>query len=152
MTRKLSPIAAWLLMAGMLLSFEGRSAQSTTLKLQAQLVWGTNDDRSPDPKHKPVDADVKSKLHELPLKFTNYFEVCRKSVDVGLSSSNRITLSDKCDVEVRSLGGSNFEVLLYGKGKQVVNRKQAIAKGELLVMGGNAPNATAWLVVLKRLE
>ena len=152
MTRKLSPVAVWLLMAGMLSSFEGWSAQSTTFKLQAQLVWGTNDDRSPDPKHKPVDSDVKAKLHELPLKFTNYFEVCRKSVEVGLSNSNRVTLSDKCDVEVRSLGGANFEVLLYGKGKQVVNRKQVIAKGELLVMGGNAPNATAWLVVLKRLE
>ncbi len=142
----------WVLVAGALLSSQGWSAQSVTIKLQAQLVWGTNDDKSPDPKHKPVDDDVKAKLNELPLKFSNYFEVNRKSVEVAMSATNRVPMSEKCELEVKSLGANNFEVSLYGKGKQVVNRKQALKKGEMLVVGGNAPNATAWLVVLKRLE
>ena len=142
----------WVLMAGALSSSEGWSAQTVMLKLQAQLVWGTNDEQSPDPKHKPVEADVKTKLNGLPLKFTNYFEVNRKPLEVALSGTNRVPLSDKCEVEVKSLGGSILEVSLFGKGKQVVNRKQSLAKGEMLVVGGNAPNSTAWLVVLKRLE
>jgi hypothetical protein len=44
------------------------------------------------------------------------------------------------------------EVSLVGKGKDVAKRTQKLPKGETLVLGGNAPNATAWLVVLKRLE
>jgi len=44
------------------------------------------------------------------------------------------------------------EVSLIGKGKEVVKRTQALPKGEILVLGGNAPNATAWLVILKRTD
>jgi hypothetical protein len=153
MRRNFSSAAIGLLVvAAALFCIPAWSAEKTTIKLQAQLVWGTNDDHSPDPKHKPVEQDVKSKLNELPLKFTNYFEVNRKSVEVSMLGTNKVTLSEKCDVEVRSVGGSNFEVSLIGKGKHVVNRKQTLAKGQMLVVGGNAPNATAWLVVLKRIE
>lgn len=145
-------MSLWVFVAGALLSSEGWSAQTVAMRFQAQLVWGTNDDRSPDPNHKPVESEVKAKLNELPLKFSNYFEVNRKTLEVSLSGTNRVPLSEKCEVEVKSLGESNFEVSLFGKGKQVVNRKQALKKGEMLVVGGNAPNATAWLVVLKRTE
>ena len=48
-----------------------RVLQAATMKLQVQLVWGTNDDHSPNPKHKPVEADVRKKLKELPLKWSN---------------------------------------------------------------------------------
>jgi hypothetical protein len=53
---------------------------------------------------------------------------------------------------VKKLAGSEVEVSLMGKGKEVVKRKQSLPKGEMLVLGGNAPNSTAWLVLLKRIE
>jgi hypothetical protein len=31
-----------------------------------------------------------------------------------------------------------------------LKRTQALPKGETLVLGGNAPNATSWFVVLKQ--
>jgi hypothetical protein len=127
-------------------------AADAALKLEAQLVWGTNDEKSPDPKHKPVEADIKKKLQDLPLKWTHYYEVNRKSFEVAASANKRIVLSDKCDIEVKNLGQSSVEVSLIGKGAQVLTRKQALPKGETLVVGGNAPNSTAWLVVLKRNE
>ena len=43
-------------------------------------------------------------------------------------------------------------VALFGKGKETLRRMQNLPKGEMLVLGGNAPNATGWLVVLKRIE
>lgn len=128
------------------------SVQAATLKLQAQLVWGTNDDHSPNPKHKPVEADVRKKLKELPLKWSNFFEVNRKDVEVPPSDTTRISLSEKCQLEIKSLGGSRLAVTLFGKGKETWKGTQALPKGEMLVLGGNAPNATAWLVVLKRIE
>jgi hypothetical protein len=126
--------------------------QAATLKLQVQLLWGTSDDRSPDPKHKPVEADVKLKLKDLPLKWSNYFEVNRKDFEVPASGSGKVPLSEKCELEVKSLGGPKLEVVLFGKGKETLRRTQTLNKGEMLVLGGNAPNATAWLVVLKRIE
>jgi len=126
--------------------------QDAVLKLQVQLVWGTNDERSPDPKHKPVESDVKAKLKELPLKWTNYFEVNRKGFEVLPSSVTKVALSEKCELDVKSLGSSKLEVALFGKGKETLRRIQTLPKGEMLVLGGNAPNSTAWLVVLKRIE
>jgi hypothetical protein len=126
--------------------------QAATLKLQVQLIWGTGDDHSPDPKHKPLESDVKAKLKDLPLKWSNYFEVNRKDFEVPASGATKVPLSEKCELEVKSVGGSKLEVALFGKGKETLRRTQTLAKGEMLVLGGNAPNATAWLVVLKRIE
>jgi hypothetical protein len=126
--------------------------QAATLKLQVQLIWGTGDDHSPDPKHKPLESDVKAKLKDLPLKWSNYFEVNRKDFEVPASAATKVPLSEKCELEVKSIGGSKLEIALFGKGKETLRRTQTLAKGEMLVLGGNAPNATAWLIVLKRLE
>ena len=63
-----------------------------------------------------------------------------------------VPMSAKCQLHVKRAGGAEIEVSLIGKGKEVVRQKQALPKGEMLVLGGNAPNSTAWLVVLKRIE
>jgi hypothetical protein len=142
----------WSLAASALLAFGGVRAEAEVLKLETQLIWGTNDPQSPDPKHKPVEPGVRRKLGELPLKWTNYFEVKRKGFEVAPAGTTKVPLSEKCALEVKNLGHSMIEVALIGKGKEVAKRTQKLPKGETLVLGGNAPNATAWLVVLKRLE
>jgi hypothetical protein len=144
-------LVGWVVGFAFLIGGESR-LQAATVKLQVQLLWGTNDDRSPDPKHKPVEPDVREKLKELPLKWSHYFEVNRSDFELPPSAAIRVPLSEKCEVEVRSMGGSKVEVVLYGKGKETLRRTQALPKGEMLLLGGNAPNATAWLVVLKRIE
>lgn len=128
------------------------AAADATLKLEVQLIWGTDQSQSPDAKHAPVEPAVKKKLKELPLKWANYFEVCRKEFKVPLKGTVKTPLSEKCAIEVTNIDGSQVEVGLFGKGAQVVRRIQKLPKGEILVFGGNAPNATAWLVVLKRIE
>lgn len=145
-------IAAWSVAALVMMSCTEFRAEPAVCRLEIHLVWGTNDDRSPDPSHKPVDSEVKDKLKELPLKWSNYFEVTRKTVEVTTTSASRVALSDKCELEVKSLTTSKIEVTLFGKGKETLKRSQALPKGEMLVLGGNAPNSTAWLVVLKRIE
>jgi hypothetical protein len=150
------PVSTALLLVwvGLLTSFiSGETRlQAATLKLQVQLIWGTSDTHSPDPKHKVVEADVRTKLEDLPLKWTNYFEVNRKDFELASPGASKVPLSQKCQLEVKSLGGAKMEVVLFGKGKETLRRTQTLGKGEMLVLGGNAPNATAWLVVLKRIE
>ena len=67
-------------------------------------------------------------------------------------ATKEVPISEKCRLNVKGITGPEVEVTLIGKGKEVVRRKQSLPKGEMLVLGGNAPNSTAWLVVLKRLE
>lgn len=128
------------------------SATAADLKFEAQLLWGTNDPKSPDPRHKPISDEIRKALKDLPLKWTNYFEVSRASFAVADEASKKVTLSEKCEVEVKNLGKSRIEIYLFGKGEPVWKRNQPLPKGETLVLGGNAPNATSWLVTLKRLE
>src|ERR1035437_2818695 len=128
-------------------------AQAADMKFQAFLLWGTDDSKPPEGKtYKPVTAEIRQKLKELPLKWANWFEVNRKDFAVPQGAVSEVAMSEKCQVNVKKLAGSEVEVSLIGKGKEVMKRKQSLPTGEMLVLGGNAPNSTAWLVVLKRIE
>jgi hypothetical protein len=143
-------LSACLLFAALVGGLAERAA-SADLKFRLQLVWATDDPKPPVGKdYKPVDPKLKSQLRAL--KWKNYFEV--KCIDFSLApgSTKKIAISEKCELDVRDLAGSNVEVVLYGKGKEVARVKQALPVGEILVPGGNAPNETAWLAILKRVE
>ena len=155
MSAKLIPATGllWLSTALALLAGSELRAQAADMKFQAFLLWGTDNSKPPEGKaYKPVAAEIKQKLKELPLKWTNWFEVNRKDFAVVQGTVSDVAMSDKCQLKVTKLAGFEVEVLLIGKGKEVVKRKQSLPNGEMLVLGGNAPNATAWLVVLKRIE
>jgi len=143
----------WFAIALALLAGGQVNAPAADMKLQAFLLWGTDDSKPPEGKdYKPVQLDVRQKLKDLPLKWTNWFEVRHKDIGVVQGATSRVPISEKCQLNVTRGIGPELEVTLIGKGKEVVRRKQALPKGEMLVLGGNAPNSTAWLVVLKRLE
>ena len=122
------------------------------LKLEATLVWGTNEAQSPDPKHKPVCAEVEKKLNTLPLRWRNYFEVKRQTITVPESGTQKVNLSKDCQIVVKNLGKAGVELNVIGKGENVGRIKQPLPKGEVLVTGGNAANFTGWFIVLKQVE
>src|SRR4051812_46973505 len=93
--------------------------KSGDLCVEAQLVWGTNDETSPNPKHKAVDASIAKKLSESPFKWKNYFEEERKTASVALNGSQKLQMSESCVVELTNLGADKIEVKLVGKGKPV---------------------------------
>jgi hypothetical protein len=142
----------WLSVASVALGLGPATAAASDLKFEAQLIWGTNDTPPSDPKYKPVDAEVRKKLKELPLKWNNYFEIKRLNIVVPRSGSQRVALSEKCELELKDLGHSKVEITHYGKGQPVYDGMHALPKGEIFVLGGNAPNATTWLVILKRVD
>ena len=123
------------------------------LKLRAYLVWGTDDAKPPAGKnYKPVEPRLRKKLKDLPLKWANWFEVNRVNFSVPPGTTQKVAISEKCALEVRNFGKGELEVVLIGKGKEVVRRRQSLPKEDVLFLGGNAPNSTAWLVVVERLE
>ena len=145
-----------LIWVGVVLAFSvgaASKASAAEMKLQTQLVWGTDDAKAPEGKdYKPVEPAIEKKLKELPLKWKNYFEVKRTDFTVAPAVLKKVPLSEKCGINVLSQGNESFEFSLIGKGKEVVKRTQALGKGEVLVLGGDAPNSTAWLVLVKRVE
>jgi hypothetical protein len=122
------------------------------LKLEAHLIWGANDAKSPDPQHKPVDPEVAKKLKQSPLKWQHYFEVTRKQFVVPTAGSKKVAMSKDCEINVRNLGNSSVELSFFGKGQLVGKITQALPRGEMLVTGGNAANSTAWFVVLRQAD
>jgi hypothetical protein len=136
-----------------LLAFSSPAAPAKDMKFEALLIWAANTETSPDPSHKPVEPDVLKKLKELPLKWKYFFAVNRVDFTVAKGGAREVVLSDKCAIAVKDIDGvKNIEVSLIGKGEPVLKRTQPLPKGELLVLGGDAPDETGWLVVLKRVE
>ncbi len=127
----------------------GRAAD---LKLEAQLIWGTNDANSPNPQHKPVEPEVARKLKGLPFKWSHYYVVNRVQFTVSENSERKERMSKECEIQVKNLGNSQVELTLYGKSEPVGKITQALPKGELLVTGGNAANSTAWFVALRQAD
>ncbi len=144
--------ASALMLGFLLLAGVELRAHSAEMKVEAVLLWGTDEAKSPNPKHKPVEPELREKLKKLPLKWKNYFEVNRKAVDLPQGAPRTVSLSDACELELKNLDGTKIEVTHFGKGKKVGTRTQALPHGEVFVLGGNAPDATAWLVAIRRAD
>ena len=136
----------------LLATLTGRCAQTNELKFEAQLIWATNDKQSPNPKHKEVEPEIRKKLDELPLKWKSYFEVNRKQFSIAKGAASKVSMSEKCGIDVKDVDGRKVEVSLISKGEAVWTRTQPLPKGEILILSGNAPDKTAWLITLKRFE
>ena len=130
---------------------QAEAAHAQTLRIEAQLVWGTDDAQSPNSKHHPVDTVLAKKLSRTPYRWKNYFAECRQIVEipVGQTKSN-IVMSPRCTLDIKNLGDERVEVKLHGDGKPVSTHRESLANDWVLVLSGNAPNETAWLVTIRK--
>ena len=144
-----NPNAVALLALLATIAFLAQAAEAT--KFQVVLVWATDDAKPPEGKdYKPLDLKTRKKIKAL--KWKNYFEVKRIDFSLPSGSLKKVPISQKCELDVKDLGNSKIEVVLFGKGKEVARVTQVLRPGEILVPAGDAPNGTAWLVILERLE
>ena len=126
-------------------------AKSPALKLNAQLIWATNDEKSPDPKHKEVDPALRKRFQG-PFKWKSYFEVSNQCITAPLKKTVRVKLSPDCEVEVTNFGDNQIEAKLFGKGEFQVHKKHMMKPGEIFSIAGDAKNGTAWFVVFTLAE
>jgi len=118
-------------------------------KLEARLIWGTNEEKSPDASHKPLDGDLAKKLREMPLKWKNFFEVNRQTFAINTTNYTKIVMSKKCYIEVKDKGANNVTVKVYGDGKQVKRVDKPLPKGDVLTIGGDAKDNNAWFLTVR---
>jgi hypothetical protein len=119
--------------------------------LEAKLIWGTDDDKSPNPDHKEVDPATREKFRKV-FKWKNYFAVNRVVKEVPSRGSNHFKLSPDCTIEIRELEGPKVEVKLIGKGKEVHKTTLTISRGQSVVYSGDDKNQSAWFVVITELD
>jgi hypothetical protein len=135
--------------AALVCSLTLSAAVAAERKMEARLIWATNDDKSPNPHHKALDGELAKKLHDMPLKWKNYFEVNRTVFTVNDQRYTNVVMSKKCSIEVKDKGGNNVTVKLYGEGKQVNRVDKPLPKGEVLTIGGDAKDNNAWLITVR---
>ncbi len=150
MTKQLSFIAGRFFLSVLFLAFitSAGAVQASDVKLNLQLIWGTNDAQSPDPKHKPVEPELAKKMGKSPFKWKNYFEINRKQLSVASGATQKVTMSEQCTVQVKNLGDGRIEVTLIGKGKTVRKDTHVLKNGMFVVGGDVASNDTSWFVVV----
>ena len=153
MTLRHSSLSRWrfllALLAAVAAGLFSTTAQSNVpeLKLQVQLVWATDDEKSPDPLHKELTGGLAKKFAST-YRWKKYFEVNNQNLSIPTNATKKTTLSPHCAVEVKYLGGSKVEVTFEGKGKKLVKVCDVIKPTEPLIIAGDAQNSTAWFVVI----
>jgi hypothetical protein len=123
------------------------------MHVEMLLIWGTNDPMSPDPDHKPVDAELARKFAKSPYRWKYYYQVNRQHVTLGPGETRKgIKMSSKCVLDMTNPADGKIEVIFHGDGKKLLKHNVPFPMGEHYMLGGDAKNETAWFVVLKRVE
>jgi hypothetical protein len=154
MTQLLMPLRGFqcLLILFLSIACSASSAVAADMKLKAQLIWGTNDEKSPNPDHKPIDPALGKKLDKMPIKWKNYFQVTERELTVAQGATQKVEMSPDLAIAVKNVDGKTVEMKLLGKGKSVGKVTKELGKGKSLITGGDAANYTAWFVYLKQVE
>lgn len=127
--------------------------QAADTKVEARLIWGTNDEKSPNPDHKKVDDALAKKLKAMPFKWNNFFEVNRTNFTLVSTNYTKVVMSKQCSIDVKDSGKAGIKVKIYGQGKEMSRiEKSPLPKSEILAIAGDSKNESAWLITLKRTE
>jgi hypothetical protein len=118
-----------------------------TLNLKTQLIWGTSQEKVENPNVKEVEADLSDKLRKI-FKWKSYYEVSNKQISIASKETKKVRMSQKCEVEIKSLGEQNIEVNLWGEGKLVVTKHLTVNSSTAQVIAGDDRNDSAWFVVI----
>ncbi len=141
-----------ILLVLMMCQVDKAMAQDQPMKIEARLVWCTDQDKPKDSKKiKDLDARLLEKLRNLKIfKWRNFFEMDNQKIRLPHMGSNITSLSHDCVVEVKHLGGCQVEVKLYGEAKLVQTIRQPLPKGEYLIIAGDIKKKEneIWIVVL----
>jgi hypothetical protein len=126
------------------------AAPQKVQKFQAVVVWATDSEKPPEKEEElhPVEPDLKEKIKFL--KWKNYCQVGdRKHVTLSPGQTHNVDLSHKCRLKLCEDEKEGLKIDLIGEGKLVLSKKQNMPQKDILVIGGDAENSTAWLVVLR---
>ena len=125
----------------LLLADVSARAADKDLKLEAQLVLGTNEAQT---NGTPVSPQIEKKLKRLPLKWGSYFVISSQQFSLAKNETNHMVLGGS-EMIVKNLGGERVELTLIDRGKIT----QSLHKGQTLVTNVKDENS---FVVLRQAD
>src|SRR6185295_4034254 len=94
------------------------AADGKEMKINARLIWATNDEKSPNTNHTAVNPDLVRKLQNT-FKWQYYFLVNQQKTNVAFGATASLKMSEHCTVQIKNVGDRRVEVNLIGDGKLV---------------------------------
>lgn len=132
------------------------AASASDFKIKAQLAWGTDDSKPQGKELQELDPKLREKFRHL--RWKNFFVVKAETTAITGKATQRVTLSEKCSLDVKDLGDGNLEIRILSVktgGQATVVKTEAcpIAKlkaGHIFAFAGDTKEKwdDAWLVIV----
>jgi hypothetical protein len=114
----------------------------------AQLIRGTDQVQPPERTWRPVGPKLSQKLCPK-FRWKFYWEVNRQTLSVPSGKATRIRLSPEREIEIDLSAGSESEIRLYTRGRQVRKSRQSL-QANMTIMGGGWEEKDCWFIVVRR--
>jgi len=124
------------------------------LRLKTQLIWATDEEKPKEKKLKEVESKLADKLRRF-YKWKNYFEVSSTNVVLVANAPQKLTMSRKCEMELKRVDEATIELKFVGEGKHIRTVRQKVKpllQGEYSIFGGDdkEKDSDAWFVVISQ--
>jgi len=135
-----------------LVAFLSNSVAADELKLNALLVWGTNELKPEGKDFKPLPEELRNGLR--PLRWKNYYVVKTEGV-VASKKVNKVVLSERCTLTVQKVAPNQVETQLFNPlsptpNKPVFGQRLDFKDGHRHAIAGDSKDNwdDAWAVYL----
>jgi hypothetical protein len=116
-------------------------AADKAIKLEAQLVFGTNEAMT---NARPISPQIEKKLKGLPLKWSRYFVIGSQKFSLAKDEDSHFTMGGS-DMILKNLGGQRVELTMIDRGKII----QSLRKGQTIVTNVKDENS---FIVLQQVD
>jgi hypothetical protein len=128
------------------------NARASDLKIEARLIWGTNDEKGAKPEYRKVGKDPAVEELKKAYQWKHYFEVTRKRTTIPSRGTTRLQMSEKCTLEITELEGPKVEVTLIGEGKRLTKVTKQLSKGQSFGMASDLKDGSGWFVLISEVD
>lgn len=141
---------ALLLLAVVMLGFAAArgGAAEPQHKYYVQFVRSSNNPKPENPEWKKVGPRLSRTLSPV-FRWEHYWEVSRRTVNVGPGKVTRVPLEPQREVRLRIIAGERIEAQYFWKGEMHRKVVRPI-DGEMIIVGGDLENKDGWFVVVRR--
>ena len=120
------------------------AVQAEPVTLQARLVLGTSKEQKDQME---ASGGIKRKLARV-LKWKHYYELNSKQMNIADTVTKSAKLSRAAQIKVTNRKNGKVSVILFSKGKMLVQKTQNLKPGSHMVLAGNTESDSAWFIVL----
>ena len=120
------------------------AAQAEPVTLQARLILGTSKEQKDKME---ASGGIKRKLARV-FKWKHYYELNSKQMNIADTATKSAKLSRAAQIKVTNRKNGRVSVILFSKGKMLVQKTQNMKPGSHMVLAGNTGAEEAWFIVL----